>query len=633
MIRKLLLAAVAALAALPAVADPNFATALAGRWGSRGSSNEFKLVGNTLYVADRNGLAVYDVTDIARISQLTALGTDRSSIALSVPDDVFLLTEADVQQLAVRSDRSIVRKSSMAVAGGTAVAASSQWLAVADAMAINFWQRAGDNLQFAGRFLLHNVVPDLLIQNDRLYAAIANEGVEIFDLSGGTITPLSFISANAHGLALDGDNLYVAAGVDGLIVVDVHDPLKPVTRSRSGAGEVNLFHVAVANGRAYGGEPEFFPEFFVERQPVPGHVVVFDLTAAGGPARVALLDEPAQAIAADATHLFVAGSRTDQWGVESFTGVAVHAFDVSRADRPVAAGQFLTDPGPLSGVATDGVFAYVADPPFFRVIRISNPDRPQEVASIRIDGLQDHVRMQGRRVVVYGRGDVDLIDVSDVLNPRLLGVWPSLGGAPSAGAFARTTVLEGNFRSGFHVLDTTDPAHIVQISGSKGHYYEVQSFGEAAYIFELNIMRVVDLRDPHNAIIVDNVPLSSKHVEFAAANSSHPALLAASTSEGLQLFDISNPFSPAPLGMAALPGNGVFALAEDTAYYAIPGALFEVDLTHPSAPVVRQTTIAVASPRQLAVHGNTLVIADAYSLLIFGPAGTAAGRHRLASHH
>lgn len=618
MMRKLIMAAVAALVALPSVADPDLASALAGRWGSRGSSNEFKLAGNTLYVADRNGLAVYDVSDAARISQLTALGTDRSSIALSVPDDVFLLTEGDVQQLAVRSDRSIVRKSSMSVLGGSAVAASSQWLAVADAMAVNLWHRAGDNLEAAGRFPLHDLATDLLIQNDHLYAAIENEGVQIFDLSAGTLAPLTFISANARGMALDGSDLFIAGGVDGLIVVDVSDPSSPVTRSRTGEGELNLVRVAAAGGRAYAGEPD-------------GHVVVFDLTPAGGPVRTALLAEPAQAIAADSSRLFVAGSRTDQWGMESFTGIAVQAFDVSRGGQPVPAGQFLTEPGPLSGVATDGLFAYVADPPFFRVIRIGNPDRPQEVASIRIDGLQDHVRMQGRRVVVYGRGDVDLIDVTDVQNPVLLGVWPSFGGAPSAGAFARTTVLEGNSRSGFHVLDSTDPAHMVQISGSKGHYFEVQSFGDTAFIFDIGSMRVVDLRDPHNAIVVGNVIIASKQVEFAAADSTHPALLVASTPEGLRLFDISNPLDPSSLGLVSLPGNGVFALGEDKAWYAVPGSLFEVDLTHPSAPVVHQTSIAVASPRQLAVHGDALVIADAYSLLTFGPAGPPA-RHRLAIH-
>jgi hypothetical protein len=619
MTRKFLVAALAALAALPALADPNLATALTGRWGVRGSSNDFKLVGNTLYVADGNGLAVYDVTDAARISQITALGTDRSSIALSVPDDVFLLTEADVQQLEVRSDRSIVRKSSMAVVAGSALAASSEWLAVADDMTINLWRRSGDNLRFAGHFPLQDVATDMLIQDEHLYAAIKNEGIDVFELGGGTLDLLGVISTQAQGLALDGNNLYAAAGFDGLFVVDVHDPSAPVTRSRTGEKGMNLVRVAAAGGRAYGSEPD-------------GHVVVFDLTPAAGPARIGLLDEPARAIAADSTRLFVAGSRTDQWGVESFTGVAVHAFDVTAAGLPVSAGQFVTAPGPLSGVATDGVFAYVADPPFFRVIRISNPDQPQEVTSLRIDGLQDHVRMQGQRVVVYGRGDVDFIDVSDPERPRLLSIWPSFGGAPSAAAFGRTTVLEGNSRSGFHVLDTTDPGNLVQISGSKGHYYEVQSFGDTAYIFDLGSMRVVDLRDPHNAIVVENLIVATMQVEFAAADSTHPALLAASTPDGLRLYDISDPLAPSEIGLVAVPGNGVFALGKDTAYYAVPGTLFEIDLTHPSAPIVRQTTISVASPRQVAIHGDSLTIADAYSLLVFGPPGPAP-RHRAATHH
>jgi len=110
-------------------------------------------------------------------------------------------------------------------------------------------------------------------------------------------------------------------------------------------------------------------------------------------------------------------------------------------------------------------------------------------------------------------------------------------------------------------------------------------------------------------------------------------LLAASTLEGLRLFDISDPLSPTPLGLVPLPGHGVLALGENTAYYAVPGALFQIDLTNPSSPVVHQTSIAVESPRQLSVSGDSLVIADAFSLLIFGPPGTDTGRHRAAIHH
>jgi hypothetical protein len=618
--RKFLVAVVAALAALPAMADPNLATAVAGRFGTRGSSNAFKLVGNLLYDADRRGLTVYDVSDPSHITELTSLGTDRASIALSVPDDVFLLTEGDVQELEVRSDRSIVRKSSTSVnGGGTSVAASDQWLAVADAMAITLWQRDGDNLRLAGRFPLNAVVSDLVIQGDRLYAAMVSVGVEVLDLTGGALAPLTLVSANAQGLALDGNDLYVAAGVDGLIVLDVSNASAPVTLSRTGAGELNLFHVAVANGRAYATEPD-------------GHVVVFDLNAADGPVITAVVSEPAQAIAANATHFFVAGSLTDKFGVESFTGVAVHAFDVTHPGAPLSAGQFLTDAGPVTGVATDGLFAYVADPPFFRVVRINSPDKPQEVASIRIAGLQDHVRMQGRRVIVYGRGDVDLIDVSDVANPRLLDVWPSFGGAPSAAAFGRTTVLEGNSRSGFHVLDTTDPTNLFQISGSKGHYFEVQSFGDTAYIFDLGSMHAVDLRDTHNAVVFDGQVVSTKDAEVTGATSTHPPLLAASTIEGLRIFDLSDPLSPVSIGLASLPPSGVFALGQNTAYYAVPGALYQIDITNPGSPVVHLTDIAVQSPRQLSVSGNTLVVADAFSLLVFGPPGPDSSHRRAAIH-
>ena len=172
-------------------------------------------------------------------------------------------------------------------------------------------------------------------------------------------------------------------------------------------------------------------------------------------------------------------------------------------------------------MATDGTLALVADPPFFRVIDVSTTSAPRELSSLRIDGIGDRVRVSGGQAILFGRGEVQLIDVSNPYSPRLMSVFHALGGPPSTAAFAR--------------------------------------------------------------------------------------------------YDLSDPRNPVETSFTSTQSVNVIAADADTLYLATSGSVQTMNMTNPARPALSATSIQPKSPLQLAAAKGKLVIADRYSLRVYGP--------------
>ncbi|HKB79977.1 MAG TPA: hypothetical protein VKH35_09700, partial [Thermoanaerobaculia bacterium] len=348
----------------------------------------------------------------------------------------------------------------------------------------------------------------------------------------------------------------------------------------------------------------------------PDHITVFDLTS-GTPVAAASFEEPVQAIAASGTSLFVSGAVFDSHGVAGNSGTPLRVFDLSDPASPHLASEFQDLAGPVSGVATDGSLAWVADRPFFRIFDVSTTASPREVSSLRIDDMGDRVLVQGTRAIVYGRGDVHLIDISNPYAPHLLKVFVSHGGPPSGAAFARTTIIEGNGYSGFHVLDFDREGDPLQIGGLKGHYSDAAADGDTAWVTYFGSTTVaVDLSDPTNPRPVSQLPLGGVRSLVVPATAAHPELLFVQALDGVHLLSLANKLHP--VETAYIPSSDITAIAADgdTGYVAGSGFVRRLDLAgFGTAPAAMH----VVAPMQMAAAAGKVVIADRYSLRVYGP--------------
>src|SRR2546426_1115001 len=433
----------------------------------------------------------------------------------------------------------------------------------ADGREVVVWAPTGPipttkSLARVGQFTTMAPMSSLAWHGDTLLAAVPGIGIWLFDPSGAREP--SVIPENAHDLAVDGDTLYIAAGGSGLAIYDLHDESAPRFLGRV-SGELNLTRIAASGGRAYAIQPS-------------DTVDVVDVTLPTTPVPVSTIRQPAAVIAASDARLYVSGSIVDR-GLTTEMGVPLRIYDASDPAVPRAIGEFDDLAGPVSGIATDGSLAYVIDHPYFRVLDVSSTVAPRELSSIRFDNLGDRVRLLGKQLIIYGRGDVQLLDVSNPYAPRLVKVWHSQGSPPSNAAFLRDTIIEGNPFSGLHVVDFINFFDPTQIGGIKNHYFEVVADGaDVAYVSyggtELVAVNVADPRTPYFAW---SAPLGMVRAEIVPATESRSSLLLALGLDGMHIFSLADALHPVEIAIVPMPPDAIFAANSATAFAALDGTI------------------------------------------------------------
>ena len=576
------------------------AAALGGEWGSRGITKRFVPRGSKVFAADGRGVAVYDVSR-SPVTRDAVVETGAESLDLTFLNDheIAVATRSGIE----RYDTSlhfIARYPDIA----TLLASNGRSVGAVTPDGIAIW----DNTEFvfARRFPLQQPATAIAWHGDTLIAAVPGIGLYFF----GDGDPL-FVPENARDIAVVGDTLFVAAGINGIVTYDLKTAT-PSAISRVDAGDRNFAHVAASNQRVFASES-------------PDTVSVYDVTG-GTPILMTRFKEPAQAIAADGARLFVSGTVFDQFGLPSETGAPIRLFATSRSVNPPIGfneAEFVADyrdlAGPVSGVATDGTLAYVVDRPYFRVIDVSKTDAPREVASLFIENIGDRVKVRGNQAILFSRGEVQLIDINNPYAPRLVNTYHAQGGPPSTAAFARNTVIEGNPYSGFHVVDFVNFAEPRQIGGIKGHYFDViADGGDVAYVnFQATDLQTVDLADQNNPRLLGGVTIGPLSGEMVASTEHHPPLLIFQTLSGIRIYNLSEPHNPTEMSFTLAMTAAITADA-DVAYLAAPGIVQTLDLTNPSRPALLTTDVRPFAPMQIAAAKGKLVIADRYSLRVFG---------------
>jgi hypothetical protein len=577
--RRLSLFLLLLLAASPLLAQ-------SGVWGARGVSHAFLVRDNLVYDVDGRGVAVYDVSNPAAIRRTAVIDSEAESLdgAFLANGDLAVLTRAGVD---IYDRGTLGLRAQIPGHGFAHLRANENWIVAASANGATAW---ANDLTEVRRMTFASAVSAIALKGDALYAALGEGGVDVVDLTGAR--DVSVLAENAQDLAVAGDNLYVASGVNGLVVADATDPFAPRVTRREGAGTMNLAHVAVAGTKIFASES-------------PSTIHVFD--DAG---EVARIDDAVQTLAASGTRLFVSGTIFDKFGLPTETGLPLRVYDVAAA--PKLLGDVKDLAGPVSGAATDGTLAYIVDRPFFRVIDVSTTSAPRELASLAIDNIEDHVKLLGKQVILYGRGDVDLVDVSDPYHPKLAKVFHSFGRPPSNAAFARNTIVEGNPWSGFHVVDFINYPEPGQIGGIKGHYYEVvANGGDVAYIAGEGVsIAAIDLRDPHNPVGTKLIHVGVKQA-FITGND-----LVVRSSDGLHVYSLADPFNPTETSFVPMTEPGVAGPADGAALVWIDDALVRADLAAGTAVASGLTALA---PMQIDGAGGKTVVADRYGLRVFGP--------------
>jgi hypothetical protein len=587
--------------------------AQSGMWGQRGASHAFAVSanGNVLYAADGRGVSVYDVrgNNISRID--LEWGDDETyDVALMGSSDVVVGTSTGVERFSVNSDGTLERLSWIGGPGRVSkVAANARYAAAVTERTLTILERDGSELAIARRITFSDPVNAIEFVGDRLYVSVAEQPLRVY-LPPAATPERVLPSVDALDMAAANGMLWAVSETDGLTGLDVSDPGNPRVIASAGLNELRLRGVAAAGSRVFAFEGL-------------NRLHVFDVSTPAAPRLVDTRAEWVNVLAATPSRLFLSGSQVEGSGlaydpglIPRETGKPVRAFDAATLSL---AAEFNDLAGPVSGVWTDGSVAYVIDPPYLRVLDVSKTSEPREVSSLVIPNLQDHIRVKNGIAVIYGRAYVNFLDVSVPLRPVYRGTWDAQGHPLSAAAILRDRIMEANQHSGMHVVDISDPNRPVQIGGRKWHYSDIATTDDSAYAIQHDVMLIVEIANERTVVDHTSYGMSYAQVDTSPPNASQPPLLLVRGDEGLRLYSIAGEerFAPRELEFFPMTGLDRFATGDGFAYIARDGRLNFIDLTKKIE--LQETDWPVTSPMQMSVGGNKVVVADRYSVRVYGP--------------
>ena len=574
---------------------PACAVAQSGAWGLRGITRRLMVRGNFVFDVDGRGVAAYDVTTLRRVD--AAETASESLDGAFAGDTLVVLTRNGFERFAIAGDGTLAFLGSQPAPPATRIAANGELVAAAGDDGIRIYRSEPNGLTLAGVWLQTHRITSLVWRGSALFAAVDSVGVPVID--GATSAQIGYVGENAIDIAIDGDLLYCASGKDGLAIYDVRDLDAPHLVSRTAAGEGYFHLVAAASGRAVTAEES-------------KSVQVFDVSVPAQPRAFPPFAQTVEAIAASGSRLLVSGSMFDDWNVETGSGIPIREYDLTQPDTPRVVAEAHDLAGPVNGAATDGTLAYVSDPPYFRVIDVSTTASPREIASLRIDDIEPFVKSLDTRVILYGTGHVQFIDVSNPYRPKLVGVFASFGHPPSAAAITRNAFIEGNNSSGFHVFDFFADGSPRFIAGIKTHPVDIVARGDAAYyIVEFLTVGVADVSAGARPV----KPILITALQLALAKD----LLLIRDPRTMHVFSLADPLDPVEVSAVPLDRGGVIAADDNAAYIAANGGVVRMDLTNPAFPLFQPTGMRVVAPSQIAAANGKVVVADRYALRIYGP--------------
>ncbi len=231
-------------------------------------------------------------------------------------------------------------------------------------------------------------------------------------------------------------------------------------------------------------------------------------------------------------------------------GPRIYVLDISDPSTPVFVGQSSVFPGVVRSVLVGGNYAYVAaGKGYLRILDISNPTQPMEVAFYQESGYAQGLALDGTILYIADNPHgLRVIDLSDPLNPRKLGEL-SLSSSSSSVAVSddRVYLTGSSFGTEFEVIDVSDPSvpvvmGTVEIHETQGAMVQaVQVWGNYAYVAASSAgLVILDIRDPANPVKIGEYKTSWADGLVLEGN----RLYLSDWVEGLYLLDITYPNNP-----------------------------------------------------------------------------------------
>lgn len=415
---------------------------------------------------------------------------------------------------------------------------------------------------------------DLDLVVDTVVLARGTNGVESLNVANpAAILSLgTYANTLANGLRVEGDHLYVAAGINGvqifeLLGLPVSYPDLTITPLEIIAlpGEQLMFH-ANATGTAP-----------LRYQWYKGGTPLFDDFDTSGTGAATLIHS--NLTLADTDEYFVVVR--NGWNLSA---IAQANLTVVPVGTPVFRSGYFNE-GDSLNTHVVGQTAFVAS---------------------RLDGLQ-------------------AIDCRDPLEPVLIGQHPTLGLAQAVRVKGHYAYV-ASWDAGLEIFDISDPTNLVRVGScdTPGFAHAIQVAGNFAHVANRGSgYSIIDIRDPTHPTVVGSAATDGIAEGLAVAGSQ--AYIACSAA-GMEVYDFSNPLAPTRMAQFDTPGNAEnVSLAGNRAYISdYHRGVCIVDVNNPAAPTQLGQLQTTGDAFHVQIVGDRAYIAEGIGKVEMADVGNPA---------
>ena len=504
-------------------------------------------------------------------------------------------------------------------------------------------ETAEDSGEIVGQYegsALWSGMKDVAIKGEFAYC-IMDYGMTILDIrnpsSPDLVSSVKLPSGEVWAIEVSGDYAYIAAGANGIQVVNISNPKQPLLENSLDTQGYSI-DIKIEKGLA------FIADGYNGLQIIDLHANTY-LGDYNTP-------DAALALAISGSYCFLA---CGQEGLQ--------IVNTSNPAEPVFI-YGLDNLGKVLDIDIQGEFAYLAvGEADIKIVGISNPEEPELVGSCLTPAGANCIEVAGGYAYVtfsspYG---LQAIDISDPYSPLPAGLY-NIPGVSLGLAIEENSVYVANWLSGLEILDISNPQELIQ----SGRYATIGALralainGNYAYVAGIDrktqdgILQILDITDKKYPgvlgslaveALISGITVSNEYaylampdiglgiVNIASPNQPYPiniynttgnalglaieghcAYVAADT-EGLLVIDISNPANPFLFGSLALNGSCVGIKIKGGYAYILDleNGISIVDISNPQRPLLAGSYVIPGKWRDLAIEGDYIYLCDELS--------------------
>jgi len=427
------------------------------------------------------------------------------------------------------------------------------------------------SLSLLSEIKTNGVVMDVKIYNDHLFVANGLEGLLVYDISSPSSPSLVYwydSPGYAKGIKIYGDRLYLSDGEFGVKIFDISSPSSPAL-----IGSVSTVGDAT--------ETDLYGNYLIVGEGSLG-IEIFDISSVSSPVKVSDITSigDVRSVRVGGDRLFVALGTN-----------GLRVYDISDPTSPTLVSSIST-PYKFTGVELDG---YLFVSAMMGGLRIIDPSTASEITSSSTYGpALKSVKVGNLVLVSEDIAGLEIFDVSDPANPVLQAFIPaegcfydvkSYGGkifaaAGSKGIKSFTYTLPninkiteqiGGYllevfpyngyifaaagtSGGLRIYDTAS-LNLVGYYDTPGSAKGVFVSGNYAFVADgLYGVRIIDVSDVTNPVEVSYYDSPGvAHSVYVYGN----LMFVADGPEGLRIVDISDPLTPVEISYYNTPGNAM----------------------------------------------------------------------------